>query len=439
MKDYKAFFKDKRVTLMGLGLLGRGVGDAEFLALLVKELVITDKKSSEELAPSLKRLEKFTNISYVLGEHKLENFRDVDLVIKAAGVPLDSPYIAEAKKNNIPVRMSAELLAEFFEVPTVGVTGTRGKSTVSGMIYHTVTRAGKSAILGGNVRGVSNLSLLTKVNPDTILVLELDSWQLQGFGEAKISPHIAVFVTFMPDHMNYYKGNMEAYFADKANIFLNQTPDDVFIVGEQVVPFLKEYGYEKEIIAKTIVAGAKKLPKQWKLQIPGDHNRYNAGLAVAAADVLGIDTDVICEAVASFEGVEGRLQFIREVNGVKIYNDNNATTPEATIAGLRALGQDVTLIMGGADKGLDMSVLVSEVKKTCKKVLFLSGTGTEKIKNQFPDAPVFDSLEDAVNAALKSASKSDTILFSPAFASFGMFKNEYERNDQFLSLVQSLK
>ncbi len=435
---YEDFFTGKRVTLMGLGLLGRGVGDAEFLAPLVKELIVTDKKTEEELASSLQRLEKFSNIRYTLGEHKVEDFQNVDLVIKAAGVPLDSPYIAEAKKNNIPVRMSTDLFAELAGVPIVGVTGTRGKSTTTHLIAHILKHAGKEVLLGGNVRGVSTLSELSKITADTIAVLELDSWQLQGFGETKISPNIAVFVTFMPDHMNYYKGNMEAYFADKANIFLNQTPEDVFIVGDQVAPFLREYGYEKKVAGKTIIAGIKNIPKQWKLRIPGEHNRYNAGLAIAATDALGVDTDVICEAVASFEGVEGRLQLVRELNGVKIYNDNNATTPDATIAGLRAFGKNVILIAGGADKGLDMSALIAEIEKRCKKVLLLAGTGTEKMKNELPDAQVFDSLDSAVKAATAAAVKGDTILFSPAFASFGMFKNEYERNDQFLKIISEL-
>ena len=173
------------------------------------------------------------------------------------------------------------------------------------------------------------------------------------------------------------------------------------------------------------------------MQVLGEHNRYNAGLAVAAADALGIDTDVICEAVTSFSGVEGRLQFIREINSVKIYNDNNATTPEATIAALRALENNIILIAGGADKGLDMRELILEIQTTCKKVLLLAGTGTERIKNDLPGAVFFNSLAEAIEEALKDALKGDVLLFSPAFASFGMFKNEYDRNDQFLSLIES--
>ena len=169
----------------------------------------------------------------------------------------------------------------------------------------------------------------------------------------------------------------------------------------------------------------------------GQHNAYNSACAAAAAKEAGIEDKVIEKAIESFEGVEGRLQFVREVNGVKIYNDNNATSPDATIAALKTLGTNIVLIVGGADKELSMDALVAEIPKHCKKVMLLSGTGTERIKEQIK-GDVFDSLQEAVKAALNEASGGDIILFSPAFASFGMFKNEYERNDQFLDIVNKL-
>ena len=148
--------------------------------------------------------------------------------------------------------------------------------------------------------------------------------------------------------------------------------------------------------------------------------------------------DEIRASFESFEAVEGRLQFVREIGGIKIYNDNNATTPEATLAALSALDggrKNIVLIAGGSDKGLDVSPLICEIRKTCKTVLLLSGTGTERIRNEIPGAQVFDGLKPAVEAALAASTAGDTILFSPAFASFGMFTNEYERNDQFLAAV----
>ena len=165
--EASAYFRDKRITVMGLGLLGRGVGDARYLAECGADLIITDLKTREQLAESVAQLKQFQNVKYVLGEHRLEDFsagggpasggNKPDLILKAAGVPLDSVYIAEAKKNHIPVRMSADLFAEISGVTCIGITGTRGKSTVAHMIYEILKTAGKQALLGGNVRGVSNL------------------------------------------------------------------------------------------------------------------------------------------------------------------------------------------------------------------------------------------------------------------------------------------
>ncbi|RJQ33986.1 UDP-N-acetylmuramoyl-L-alanine--D-glutamate ligase [Candidatus Parcubacteria bacterium] len=444
MSDVCAPFRGKKITVIGLGLLGRGVGDVEFLSTCGAEVLVTDKKTAEELSDSMARLKTYPNITFHLGGHDEKDFTNCDIVIKAAGVPLDSPYIAAAKTAGVPVHMSTALFAKHAieaGAVVIGITGTRGKTTVAHMLHHILLRAGKRTHLGGNIRGASTLAMLQDVQQGDMCVLELDSWQLQGFGELQISPHVAVLTTFMPDHLNYYGGDMSAYFADKAHVFLYQEPDDIFVLGEQATGAIEQYGYKKKIRARTVVAGAKNLPKQWKLKVPGEHNRYNAGLAVAAADALGIDTETMCEALASFEGVEGRLQFVRELNGVKIYNDNNATTPEATIAALKALEEgkkNIILILGGADKGLDMSRLVSEIKKSCKKVVLLSGTGTEALRKEFQGAPVQESLEEAILGAVKIASEGDVLLFSPAFASFGMFKNEYDRNDQYIEIVKRL-
>jgi len=454
MKDYEDFFKGKKITLLGLGLLGRGVGDAEFLAPLAKELIITDKKTKEELASSLKRLRKFTNIRYTLGKHDLADFRDVDMVIKAAGVALDSPEIAAARQAGVPVYMSTALFAKFAMeagATIVGVTGTRGKSTVAHMIHHAFVQAGKRAHLGGNIRGKSTLAMLGDVQEGDICVLELDSWQLQGFGEARISPNIAVFTNFMPDHLNYYRSDMNTYFADKANIFKFQRPGDVLIVGASVAERIRVANPPLDPIVP------EQISRKWKLKIIGEHNRKNASLVATALQAAGLSDEEIQEGIESFEGVEGRLQFLREINGVKIYNDNNATTPEATIAALQTLQETrIILILGGTDKGLDMRDLISLINQRCKAVVLLAGSGTDSLlqaipssraklatgqasyKLQAPTRGPFNSLNQATSAALELAKEGDVVLFSPAFASFGMFKNEYDRNDQFLALIRKL-
>ncbi|MEI6581223.1 MAG: UDP-N-acetylmuramoyl-L-alanine--D-glutamate ligase [bacterium] len=453
MQNLKEQFKGKKITVMGLGLLGRGVGDTAYLAECGADLIVTDLKSKEQLASSLKILKKFPNIKFVLGEHRLEDFQNRDMVLKAAGVPLDSIYIKEARENNIPVEMSASLFAKIAGIKIVGITGTRGKSTVTHLIAQILKLAGKKILLGGNVRGVSTLQLLKKVTPKTIAVFELDSWQLQGFGDSRISPNISIFTTFLDDHLNYYKGNRDLYFSDKANIFKYQNRSlpagrqgDIFVVGEGVVKQLPG-----EVKRKVQIARAKDFPKNWKLKIPGEHNKMNAMCAILAARGMGINERIIKKAVENFSGIEGRLQFVREIKGVKIYNDNNSTTPDATIAALKAVGdikkRNIVLIIGGDDKKLDTKKLLQEMPKWCSKIVMFKERGTDTIRDEVlkfkkKGIEVYEEegLENTVKRAYSVAKKGETILYSPGFSSFGKyFKNEYDRNDQFIKIVKGLK
>lgn len=413
--DYRDYFKGKKITVLGLGLLGRGVGDTKFLAEHGAELIVTDLKTESELSDSLAQLKDHSHITYRLGEHNLEDFKNRDFILKAAGVPLDSPYIAEARKNGISIKMSASWFAELAGVKTVGVTGTRGKTTTTYMLYDIMRAAGMDVLLGGNIRGVSTLALLDTVTPQSVALMELDSWQCQGWGEEKMSPNVAVFTTFMRDHMNYYKGDMQAYLLDKAQIFLHQKQEDTFVVSDQVLPQLNEYKHGARAHVRVARAGV------LALSVPGAHNQLNAACALEAARALGIDDEVSLAALKDFTGVPGRLELVREYNGIKIYNDTTATTPDATLAALEALGTvNTVLIMGGADKGLDMSKLEARLPDLKKVVRIEQG------------------LAEAVAEAMSIAHSGDTVLFSPAYASFGMFKNEYDRGDQFTALVRAL-
>ena len=315
--NYKDFFKGKKITLMGLGILGRGVNVAKFLAECGAELTITDLKTEEQLQSSLKKLKKFSNIKYVLGKHELADFRDKVMIVKSAGVPLDSPFIAEAIKNNIPIEMDASLFAKLAKnVLIVGITGTRGKSTVTHLIYDIIKNSGKRVYIGGNVKGLATLPLLKKVKSNDIIVMELDSWQLQGFADAKISPNIAVFTTFLPDHQNYYKNDMDKYFSDKANIYRWQKDGDRFITGLRVAKFVKnnDKGGGR---GQMIIAEKKNIPKGWKIKLLGEHNLANIALAIEAARKLGVKESTIKKSAEKFKGLPGRLEFIREAKGVK--------------------------------------------------------------------------------------------------------------------------
>ncbi len=342
--------------------------------------------------------------------------------------------------------MSTALFVALSGVYSIGVTGTRGKTTVAHLLYHILKNAGKTVFLGGNVRGVSTLSLLEKVKKDDYAVLELDSWQLQGFGERNISPRMAVFTNFMPDHMNYYGGNMDRYWRDKEHIFIHQTEKDYIITTSKIIRYINRFSNRKKIKNKVVIS--KKFPRGWKSNILGKHNKQNCAIAIAAARTLLISDSSIRKTIKEFPGVPGRLEFLREIKGIKIYNDTTATTPDATIAALTALQETrskkqkarIILIMGGADKRLDMSKLVKEIPKYCKTVILLPGTGTDKLQiaNFKLQITNVKNLKEAVDEAMGEARRGDIVLFSPAFASFGLFKNEFDRGQQFNDIIKNL-
>ena len=442
---------------MGLGLLGRGVGDIRFLAEQGARLIVTDLKSKEVLTSSLAQLSNVAkNIEFILGEHRLQDFRNRDFILKAAGVPLDSPYIIEARRHHIPIEMSTALFAAYTPAALVGITGTRGKSTVTHLLYEIFVQylsekrkkngSNDRVFLGGNVRGISTLPLLVETNQSDIAVLELDSWQLQGFAERQLSPQLAVFTTFLPDHLNYYKNDLGAYFADKATIFRYQKPSDICVIGSQVAmnPHFQEYlkTIGRPLASKVIIADQTELPNDWHLQLKGKHNHYNVGVALAAARASGIPDIVSRAAIESFMGVPGRLELLTTVQGVSFYNDTTATTPDATVAALKALqdaGNSIILIMGGADKQLDMDQLISLLPDVVKMLVLLPGSGTARILPQLRElnVPIVEavSMANALTVAISSSQLGDAILLSPAFASFGLFANEFDRGDQFSRAV----
>ncbi|MCX6751669.1 MAG: Mur ligase family protein [Candidatus Nomurabacteria bacterium] len=458
MQNYKKQFKGKKITVMGLGLLGRGLGYTKFFVECGADLIVTDLKPSTALRSSLKELRNYKNIKYVLGKHRLEDFRGRDMIMKAAGVPLDSIYIKEAQKNKIPTEMDVSLFAKCApEVIIIGVTGTRGKSMVTALVYEVLKQNEKylkfpstllgtkkpSVFLGGNVRGVATLPLLKKVKKGDILICELDSWQLQGFGDAKMSPHISVFTSFMPDHMNYYRNSMKRYFDDKANIFKYQKRNDVLIIRPEMKKLIPKNLKSKLIVVKL-----------------ADFQTENRACAVEVAKQFKIPDFKIAQALKNFKGLEGRLQYVKTIKDVKIYNDNNATTPEATIAGIEALSinfpkaqlrgvspklgfgeKKIVLICGGADKKLPLDNFVKVINKHCKAVIMIPGTGTDILSSKKLKVESYKvkDLNKAVKIALGLASRGDIILFSPAFASFGQFNNEYERGDLFMKIVKKLK
>lgn len=444
---YTALFRGKKITVMGLGILGRGLQVTKFLAEQGAILTVTDLKDEAHLKTSLQSLKKY-NIRYVLGRHELADFKNADMVVKAAGVPLDSIYIHEAKRNKIPVVMDASLFARAIsavepKIRIVGITGTRGKSMTTALIYHILhaneKKLGCKVYLGGNMRMKATLPLLKEVNPHDIVVLELDSWQCQGFGDDNISPDVAVFTSFMADHLNYYKGDVKQYLKDKLNICMYQDNQGILVTSKQVSVLVpKSYKGKKKIVTTKNISDV-------RMNIIGSHNLQNAAYAYEVARTFNISEKDIKKSISSFPGLEGRLQYLGKKRGVHIYNDNNATTPEATLAGVKAVSlaypkSNIILIAGGADKKLELD---SFIKATgyCKHIVLLPGTGTTKLSEEytFKRTTEVTNIKSALLVAFAESESKDVILFSPGFASFGLFKHEYDRNDIFLKTLKSIK
>ena len=473
MKEWKEYFGGKKITVMRIGLLGRGVGDAAFLAECGAEVLVVDDAPQEVMQPSVDALSQYENVSFKFGPYDTADFISPDFVLVGAGTPLDSLELAAARTAGVPLKQSAAWFAELSKIPVIGVTGTRGKSTVTHMIHHMLGQVtGEDILLGGNVRGLSNLQLLKQVQPESLCVMELDSWQLQGWGWSHMSPQVAVFTNFMEDHLNYYcrtsegssqagldnsergaeassayvkdgvtkEEGMERYFADKANIFSSQEESGIFVTTPAVFERAKSLR-GVTLGQEVILADSSTIPEDALLAMPGEHNRLNAALAVEALKALSLTEEEIFPALATFPGVEGRLQYVGACDQIAVYNDNNATTPTAVVRALEAVGdvesKNIILIAGGADKNIDPVEMLEAIPKYCKQVILLKGTGTYTIKDKIDGAQVVDDMEAAVTAGLAAGAAGDVLLLSPGFASFGMYKNEYERNDAFVESVNT--
>lgn len=445
---YTEFFVGKKITVMGLGILGRGIADALFLLESGAELIITDLKTEEELQSSIAKLSKYENqIEWVLGKHRKKDFKNRDMVLHASSVPLKNEYLQTAKDNKVPVHMSAGLLVSLLRkagpaTTVIGITGSKGKSTTTEMIRTLLDHSDQPYHLGGNIRGVATLPLIKKIKENDIVLLELDSWQLQGFGYARISPDIAVFTNFFPDHMDYYKGSMKAYFKDKANIFRYQKEPACY-VSSQAKQVIKEYGRSTDL-EKTRCITTSRLP-DYQYQVLGDHMLANLALAHQVGIKLELSDAQLKKGLTAFKPVEGRMQYLKQVDGVHFYNDNNSTTPESTILSLQCIrkkhpDQTIIWLAGGARKDTDYSLLGSRATRAIDHALFFRGEGTNDMVEYFPkkfsDYVRVDSMDAAFSYIARTAQKTDVVVLSPAASSFGMFTNEYDRNDQFLKAVK---
>jgi UDP-N-acetylmuramoylalanine--D-glutamate ligase len=423
MKSPASFFKDKTVYIMGLGLQGGGLGVAKFLAPLVKKLIISDLK---KITPPLKN----KNIIYDFGQHSHNFIKQADLVIPNPAVSFDSPdllfaqkFLLANKEGCSQVIGESALFAQFCSVPIIGITGTRGKTTTTTLIYEILNQAfPDQIILAGNVPQKPCLPLLDQITSQTkFIVLELSSFQLHYWHQIKKSPHISVWTNLYPDHLDRYS-SMSAYAADKQAIH--------------------QYQAKKDLLIKDPSPQA--LPKNWQLKIPGQHNRANAAAALKVAQALNIPDQLSKKIITNFSGVPYRLQTIAVKNKITYINDTTSTTPTACIKAIQTTSSTPTiLILGGSDKKLPLKKLITVIKQAdhLKKIILLGGNGTDQIKPYLPPnliTPIFSDFTLALKKASELAQPGDTILLSPGFASFSMFDNEFHRGDLFNQYAQNL-
>ena len=446
-----------RVLIMGLGLHGSGIASARYAVQQGAIVRVTDLRSAEILTPSIVSLAGLP-IEYVLGEHRNEDFLWAEVVIHVPGVRRDSPYLRVARENGARIEQEIALFFQACPGKIIGITGTRGKTTTTTLIYQILRANGMPTAIGGNVSGIETLSLLPTISPETLVVLELSSWQLEGLAPHKISPFVSVMTNIYPDHLDTYNG-MEEYAEAKANIFRHQHETDLALFNYDN-PWTRRLGQEAK--AETWYTSLERwgsfardatnfFPFTFsETPMIGQHNLENIILATTTAKLLGVPDEIIGSTVRSFHGVAQRLEEIAVVNGVRYMNDTTSTTPVAGCVALNAFDGPIVLVAGGNTKFLPLEGWPETIVKKCRDVVLLKGTGTDELLPAIQEAAqklgianpvhgVFDDFTTAMDTAVSLTQAGDVLLFSPGFTSFGMFLNEFDRGDKFVAYVRRLE
>ncbi len=494
----KDFF-GKKVLVMGLGLHGGGVAAAYWLFRHGAEVIVTDLKSRDELESSIIRLTSLCNeyrlahpdrhlhsIEYILGKHRMEDFQEASCIIRNPGVPRESPYLACAQKNSIPIHNDASIL--FSLVPSsmiIGVTGTRGKTTTTTLIWEMLKKTYPKVLLAGIATpdgAISFFSIIDRAlealrtNDFSPIVLELSSWQLEMLESYRMSPHCAVVTNVYPDHLNRYRSFDDYVHAKKALYYFQKKDDGDMSVFNYDNRVTRSMGREAEKTSERYWFSRKKdtlkgvysmkniQSKQYvlmfsdekvtaplcsldTLSLLGEHNEENALAASTVAALYHVPREHICDVLAHTRGVSGRLEYLGTRQGRLVYNDTTATSPDAVIAAIRALSgrsRRIILIAGGSDKNLNFKELGTLIAKRVKALVLLSGSASPHIASSagaagFGGRMLFaNSMMEAVQKAWSLSQDHDILLLSPGAASFGMFVHEFDRGVQFVDAIHAL-
>lgn len=459
LEEFNKFLDSKKVAIIGMGVSNLPLLDY-FYDKNAKVTVFDKNTPSDEI------MEKINKYRYEveIGEYNLSRLNGFDIVFRSPSVlPTRDELIMAANKGTI-ITSEIEMVLKLAPCKIIGVTGTEGKTTTTSIIYEILKSSGKNCFLGGNI-GKPIFTEIKNMKPEDIVVLELSSFQLMGM---EVSPDISVVTNMYPDHLNIHS-SYEEYQQAKKNIFLHQNEDGVVILNydnEITRKFADEvksnlvffsslenlengYVYDRkdETIKHCVNGRFENILKKQEIKLRGIHNYENICAALAATAPI-VDEKAQIKAIKEFNGVEHRLEFVRELNGVKYYNDSIGTSPASTIAGLNAFDENIILLAGGSDKGLDYTEIGETIAKKVR-VLLLTGPTAEKIESATKSAMSkadketveiihCKNLQEAVSVANRKAKPGEIVLMSPASASFDAFKNFIERGIKFKEFVNNL-
>ncbi len=423
----------QRVTVVGLGRFGGGVGATLWLLDQGASVTVSDAAPAEKLTEALAELAG-RDVALHLGGHEPEDFLHADLLVLNPAVPDTLPLLSRARKAGIAVTTEINLFIERCCAPIVGITGSVGKSTTTAMAGDILARKFTTHV-GGNI-GRSLLGDLPGIEPNHIVVLELSSFQLERIAPLGKSPHIALVTNLMPNHLDRH-GTLDAYAAAKQNIYRFQGPDDVLVLNRDDES-LAAWAHDAPGRVETFSTD----DPPFDLLVPGRHNQANAQAAWAAARQLGVDRDTAAEALADFRGLPHRLQLVTEIDGVQYWNDSKCTTPAGAVVALNSFPPGKAILLaGGYDKHVSFDALGQLAAHRAKAVLCFGATAKQiaAATKQKGSAAVecVDNLDAALERAIALADPGDIVLLSPACASYDQFTNYEQRGLRFIELVSN--
>lgn len=430
IKDIINIIKDKKVLILGFGREGKST--LNLLLSLDKNLDIDIADLDENITLDNTVIPNINNIKVFTGNSYLQHIKDYDVIFKSPGIVLD--------KDKYPdkiITSQTELFLSVYKNQCVGVTGTKGKSTVASLIHHTLITNNKDAILCGNI-GKPCFDVIDEINENTIIVLELSCHQLN---KINVSPHISILLNIYEDHLDYY-GSFKLYAENKHNIYLNQNIHDILIVLDEIE--LNKNIKSKVIKLSSDIVDLKLEEAMNKSNLKGKHNLYNCYITLEVIKQFGLDYNDLVESLKTFNSLEHRLEFVGEILGINYYNDSISTTAESTICALSSIEKIGTILIGGMDRGINYEPLVEYL---CNldfniNVILMYASGRRiyemlngKLNNNIK-AYIVDDLEKGVSLAKTLTNKGEACVLSPAAASYGDFKNFIERGNKFKEFIK---